>query len=224
MCSSDLSNAYLTLENAGLLKSKVQNRQNAVRQIMEALAKDNLDRFNPLISRTKLASASIKLLLEKLVSEQTVQKYNYLLSALLFVERDTERFYLEQVLEQALIFLNLPTNHKEYEKAKLHLESMAFEFLNPECIKVSPYRNTALLFLIYVFGFPEENAANWKYLFDKSFSRENRCEMQRLHKEDDSSPDPLARFNERLIHGISLIESILIGGQKNLDKLYAPKE
>ena len=214
-----LGTGYEMLQQSGMLRPGSPNREDAVEQIVSALDKDSLGRFNPLISKTRLASASIKLLYENLVAGQTVQKYTYLLNALLYVERESERMYLEQILRQSLLILNLSPNNPVFKQFRDALQENAFQLLGLDVMKVAPYRRPALWYLMYVFGYPDGiERGDYRYVFGKSFTRESMFEIGRIHENDDDSPESNQKFLDRLQSASVLIQEVLEFGEKELNK------
>ncbi|OGK31126.1 hypothetical protein A3F29_00660 [Candidatus Roizmanbacteria bacterium RIFCSPHIGHO2_12_FULL_33_9] len=209
------------LEEAGLLRAQIPNRIELKQQILAALNKDKLGRGNILISRTRLAAATIKILEEKLIAGQTQEKYNYLLVSQLYVERMTERLFLDQVTTQAIRFLSLPENHRDLPQAEINLETFAKTFLDPERIKASPYRGPALIFLAYVFGWPQKDAKIMKKILRTLYSKEGLDVVPVIDKIHETGKDgsikAVQAFRERVSHGLRILEDALALGERNLE-------
>lgn len=213
-----LDYAYTVLKDSHLLKAKVPNKQDTVKQIIEALGKDSLKRFNSLISRTKLASSIIKLLEEKLIAGQTQEKYNYILVSLLLAERNTERFYILQMINQIKSFLNLSDENKELKNAGLNLRTVSRKFLSPELILVAPYRQATVFFDALVFGWPKENIKGQKKLFSSMFPEIPLETIDEIHKEPkNGSPESIEKFRRSLASGIEILQDVLDRGARNLE-------
>lgn len=212
-----LEDAIAILEENHLINPMVKNKQIMVKQIISALNRDSLKRFNPLVSRTRLASSAVKLLHELFIAGQTQQKFNMLLTSILQVERETERFYIEQVLEKSKELRTVEYGDISTEQSKT-LWKLAVSLLNPELIKVAPYRKPAVMFVGYVFGFPEKFKDIWEEMFTKIFGEDNLNVINYIHEEKNGNAESYERFKERLVHGIQILEEALARGERNLKK------
>lgn len=213
-----LEDAVAVLEKNHLIKPTVTNRQLMVRQIVSALNRDSLKRFNPLVSRTKLASATVKLIYELFIVSQTQQKYGLLLASILQVERETERFYIRQVLERSKELQVLEFGDFATDQSKA-IWNLSISLLNPDLIKVAPYRKPAVMFVGYVFGFPEKFKDNWEGMFTKIFEKDNLEVIKFIHENSNQGDkESYEKFKERLSHGIQILEEALTLGEKNLKK------
>lgn len=132
-----------TIEEAGLLGADKNIKQQLKDQLSLATQPDRLGRFNPLISRTRLASAFLKTTRELLFAKLVREKYSYFY-AKLSSERDMERFYLEQAVKSIDDILGQGLKNKEYESYLWALVEYGKRYFTPEEIKVNPYRGSAL--------------------------------------------------------------------------------
>jgi len=90
---------YKLLKEVGLLRVRVPQKKLAVDQILKAMNLDKIDRFNPQASKLRLASSSIKQTVELIGLGKATSKYDRLL-LLLLLEREYERFCINQVIER----------------------------------------------------------------------------------------------------------------------------
>lgn len=149
---------FQELASLGFINAEKPIRQKLTAQIIKATEKDILERVNPLISRTRLASAWLKAIRELLVAKKVREKFSAILTDL-SSERDVERFYLSQVAELVRDMLeNQEMN--SFKSEVLDLKTLCSDFLTPEKIKVSPYRKPALLVKYCLFGVRNELERN----------------------------------------------------------------
>lgn len=216
--SDYLDKAVTILEINHLIKPTTPNRQLLVDQIISALKKDSLGRFNPLVSRTRLASSAIKLLHELFIAGQTQQKYNLLLTSILQVERETERFFINQILDKSKELLATEYGDSATVQSKA-LWKLSVALLNPDFIKVAPYRKPAIMFVGYVFGFPEKYREKWEEMFIKIFGEDNLKVIKFIHENSNNGDIEYdEKFKERLTHGIQILDEALSLGERNLIK------
>ncbi len=224
-----VESAYKTLEDSHLLKPHSPNRQDAVKKILNALKKDSIGRFNPLKSRSQLGSADIRIIEEVLYTGFVEKKYSFIAS-LLLLERERERFYLEEVVRKSHEFLGRSfVSLDETEKAAIELRKQFNTYLYPDAIKTAPYRGPAVMSMIYTWGFPEDEVANTYWvkissdLFTPELTNEYTNELQRENQYFDLSPSKmisLSRLKKRISNVISFIGRTLEEGEANLAKYY----
>ncbi|MDZ4228108.1 MAG: hypothetical protein U1E54_02575, partial [Candidatus Levybacteria bacterium] len=147
--------ALRELDVLGFSNAEKPIRQKLALQITKATGKDKLERVNPLISRTRLASAWLKAIRELLVAKKVREKF-YAVAMDLLSERSSERFYLSQM---ATLMQDVLVNQNVIElKSKIDgLKEFSLLYLTPEKIKVAPYRKSALLSRYSLFGVKNES-------------------------------------------------------------------
>ncbi len=195
-------------------------RQKLALQITNAAGKDKLERVNPLISRTRLASAWLKAIRELLVAKKVREKFSTAITDLLS-ERAIERFYLSQV---TILIQDMLTNQNvDYLKSKISvLKTFSSTFLTPEKIKVAPYRKSALLFHYSLFGVRNESEKD--LLIITSANEQESVDMLALIPIDKILADSLyekrayQEIQERLSQSLASIKNALDKGAKDLEK------
>lgn len=138
------------LTQAGFMDARTPNRQKLTIQILAAFRKDSAGRINPLISRTRLSSAWLKLIKELLFAGMAREKYGQILNVLL-VEDEAERFYMESA-QRVLNDLLISNNNIDLDQAIKVTRAVSRELLTPEVVKVAPYRRAALVSTAFLFG------------------------------------------------------------------------
>lgn len=142
------------LAQAGFLDAQTPNRQRLTIQILAAFRKDSTGRVNPLISRTRLSSAWLKLIKELLFAGIAREKYGRILTVLL-AEDEAERFSIGSA-RQAFRDLLTSRNEMSLNQAIAVARAVSRELLTPEVVKVAPYRRTALICSAFLFGVETE--------------------------------------------------------------------
>lgn len=207
------------LVDSGFLKTRIDNRKVAVDQILKGLDLDSLNRLNPTISRMRLASASIKLFMELFISDKAVAKHQNLLLGLL-QERELERFYIEQVIQETEVFLGLDIHDTSYEGKKTELYSIVLEMFRHNTVKIAPYRIPAFGFLFGSFGVPKVRSSGLSYLYDNMFGPNtanhipNTDEIESDFKSSDSLLQGL--FKTRLRKRVDTMKKALREGENKL--------
>ncbi len=207
--------AYDLFSKSGLLRARVPNKKTAVEQVLKALERDKIFRFNPTVSRMRLASATSKWFVELFIGDLVVEKYQNQLSALI-QERGLERFYLEQVLQQVNSFMNLDPNDPFVQEEKENLLDTVLECFRHNTIKVAPYRIPALRFLFSAFGLhgskPTGNKSLYYFMFGPD-SQDPISDIEQINQDFSSlNPEAQIRFRNRLKDGTALLEKTLKGG------------
>ncbi|MFH1826976.1 MAG: hypothetical protein ABH812_00885 [bacterium] len=214
-----VTQTYTTLEENHLLKPRSKNRKAAVNQILNAFKKDRIGKNNPLISRTLPGSAAIKLV-EELLKTGFIEKKYTTFATLFMLERETERGYLEKVLQKSKEFLSKKALNRKGGKTKaVELRQIFNTHLHPEVIKVNPYSKTALMSLIYLYGFPEDPTieAYYREFLTQNFTPETPQMIDHIHdQEKKGSLESFRKFKERLGHVIQIIEETLDQGDTQL--------
>jgi hypothetical protein len=195
-------------------------RQKLALQITNAAGKDKLERLNPLISRTRLASAWLKAIRELLVAKKIREKF-FAVETDLLSERTIERFYLSQatVLIQGMLE-NQNTNDL---KSKIPALKEFFSiFLTPEKIKVAPYRKSALLSRYSLFG--TRNESERDLLIITSANEQESVDILALAPIDKilqnslSAKDAYQEIQGRLAESLGSIKNSLDKGDRDLEK------
>jgi hypothetical protein len=210
--------AYSLIEDHGLLRTWVPNRKKAIEQVLKAIDVDSIGRLNPTISRMRLASASIKWMIELYVGDMTIDKNQRLLLALI-QEREIERFYVEQVVEATQRFLSLDTNDTSVSGEKQNLYEVALELFRHNTVKTAPYRIPAFRFLFGSFGVPDIRSSGFKYLFANMFGPESKdpiLDVEQIEADFQSEEQTAqARFRTRLRNGVNgMIDALKQGDEK----------
>ncbi len=138
------------LVNAGFVDAEKLIKQKILDQLMLAAGTDSLDRMNPLISRTRIASAWLKTTHELLFAKRVREKYSYLYT-LLSAERDLERFHLEQMIRGIDNLLERGFRNREIRRSIFSLEGFSRRYLGLR-IPASPYRGASMLAHVMLFG------------------------------------------------------------------------
>lgn len=134
------------LSETGYERSKVKIKHEINQQINNALSLDSLGRFNPLISRTRLASSWLKLMKELVVNQKKYAKYQRL-GNLLKLE---DYFETQGILQASSFFEEIYKSKNEIDLSEddnntlvSELKNICNENLGPNAIKVSPYFGVA---------------------------------------------------------------------------------
>lgn len=143
------------LAAAGFPDADKTIKQKLADQLLLASRKDSTDRINPLVSRSRIASAWVKATGELLNAKLIREKYSYL-NLLLSNERDLERFHLEQASEFVNNILLRGLGNKEVERSLWNLRSYSSRYLGSGDIKVNPYRYPSMLAHVFLFGFQSD--------------------------------------------------------------------
>ena len=217
--------AFGELALLGFSNAEKPIRQKIALQIAEASGKDSLDRLNPLISRTRLASAWLKAIRELLVAKKVREKFSAVATDLL-TERAVERFYLSQ--STVLIQDVLKSQGVDDLKSKIPgLKRFFLTFVGPETIKVAPYRKSALLSRYLLFGV--RNISERNLLIEISSNEKEAAELLRVTPIDKIFEESLfiknarLEIQERLTESLASINSALDKGAKDLDKQEHPE-
>lgn len=126
-----LEEATIVLKQSGFDKPILGLKKRIRDQIKTSLGKDSIYRRNPLIARTRLASAMVKLLMVEQLQDMVAKKYLELFSHLL------PEFQLEQTLTQALV------DELQDDGSELALlRTMGDDTGSP--IKCAPFRRAAM--------------------------------------------------------------------------------
>lgn len=208
------------LDSLGFGNAEKPIKQQLALQISKATEKDKLERVNPLISRTRLASAWLKAIRELLVAKKVREKF-YAVNMDLLSERSSERFYLSQT---AILMQDILKNQNTTElKLKIRgLKEFSLFYLTPEKIKVAPYRKPALLAKHYLFGVGNESERNLAIVM--SADEQKAVSALALTPIDKVLANALFKKNaqqeiqERLTESFESIEKALGKGAKDLEK------
>lgn len=208
------------LNTFGFSSAEKPIRQKLALQITNATGKDSLDRVNPLISRTRLASAWLKAIRELLVAKKIREKF-YAVSMDLLSERSNERFCLNQV---AILIQDILQNQNITElKSKIDgLREFSLFYLTPEKIKAAPYRRPALLARYYLFGAKNESERNLAIAI--STDKQEAVNLLTLLPIDKVLANALFKKNtqqeiqERLTESLGAIRKALDKGARDLEK------
>lgn len=209
--------AYELLEKHGFLRTWVPNRKKAIDQILKAIDVDSLGRLNPTISRMRLASASIKWMIELYVGDMTIDKNQQLLLALIQA-REIERFYLDHVVEAAQKFLELDNDDPSLGDKKQQLHEIVMGLFRHDTVRTSPYRISAFRFLFGSFGISNDRSSGqstlYKNMFGPSF-HDDIPDVEQIQADFQSSDsDAMTRFRARLSDGLEGIQHALFEGQE----------
>ncbi len=210
-----------TLEELALLgfgDAEKPIRQRIALQITNAVGKDKLERLNPLISRTRLASAWLKAIRELLVAKKVREKFSVVMTDLLS-ERTIERFYLSQA---AILIQDMLENQNSDDlKSKISvLKTFSSTFLTPEKIKVAPYRKAALLSHYSLFGI--RNKSEKDLLIVASENEQESLDILSFKPINEVLEGALFKKNacwevqERLIKSLVTIKNVLDKGGNDL--------
>jgi len=217
---------YSMLKNIGLLRVVIPEKRIAVNQILKALGLDSLERFNSPASRLRLASSIIKQTTELIGVGKVVNKYDRL-SLLLILEREFERYCLNEVVELSKQFLSLDPLQTNILDAANYLSLVTKIMFDHRNVKTAPYRISAFRFLFSVYGIPKEKNKVNTFILKNMFSGDTELieDVEKIEAEKKSSTlnHSLAsqlRFRERLVNGIETLEKVLDEGEANLPESY----
>ena len=210
----------LELTLLGFSNAEKPIRQKLALQITNAAGEDKLGRLNPLISRTRLASAWMKAIRELLVAKKVREKFSAVTIDLLW-ERAIERFCLSQATVSIQDMLE--NQNVDDLKPKIHaLKAFFSTFLTPEKIKVAPYRKSALLSHYSLFGVKNESEKDLLIL--TSGNEQESVNILAFTPIDKILQGSLFLKNacweiqERLMESSASIKNALDEGAKNLEK------
>lgn len=209
--------AYELLEKHGFLRTWVPNRKDAINQVLRAVDVDSLGKLNPTISRMRLASASIKWMIELYVGDMTIDKNQQLLLALIQT-REIERFYLEHVVEATQKFLELDNNDSTLGEKKQELHEIVMELFRHNTVRTSPYRISAFRFLFGSFGISNDRSSGQSTLYKKMFGpnfNDDIPNIEQIQADFQSSDsNAMTRFRARLSDGLEGMQHALFEGQE----------
>jgi transcription termination factor NusB len=218
------------LENSGLLRVVVPEKKAAVNQILKALNLDSLERFNSPASRLRLASSIIKQATELIGIGKVINKYDRL-SSLLILEREFERYCINEIIELSKRFLSLDPLQANILDAANYLALVTKEMFDHRNIKTAPYRVPAFRFLFSVYGIPKEKNKINISIFQHMFSSDpelieevKKIEAEKKSSTKDHSLASQLRFRERLVNCIELLEKTLDEGETNLPESYLNRQ
>ena len=192
--------------------------QRALIKIRKALSYDSKNRFNPLISRSRLSSAKKVLYEFGMLTDDILRKYNYLGLDLLYQEREKEIESVQEVLDMAESILDNPS---DFWTKRSQLEELTFKNLHPEQIRCAPYRLPAFWFMVYMFGFPKRNkqeTQDLRNLFQRMFDPNSTIQaIDKIHKTKFKTREEVNNdFLERLGIGIKGLRGVLLKGDQEL--------
>jgi hypothetical protein len=212
-----------TLERLGELTTEVETRlmelgfARAIKPVKKRLAEqlivgsgvDSMGRINKLISRTRIASAWLKIVEEIVFNMRVEDKYSRLEFAL-GNERSLERFYLKQTLGWSEKLIEAPEDDPEFTIKYRHLRSFSHRYLDSTHIKAAPYRVPSLVFTKYLFGSVTEAE---KRLFGML-----QIDPQMTHELfRPISPDaPTLDFKEKLNRGMIILQAAMAVGDDKI--------
>lgn len=140
------SQSATVLEQTGFITARKPIKVETAKQMLYA-AETVRRRVNPLISRTRFASAWVKLVQELVYTERAQQKFSDIL-VVLHGQRETERFYIEEgreIIKQVL-------QEKETISKLEALKEMSRLILSSDNVLTNPYRSAALITHYILFG------------------------------------------------------------------------
>lgn len=207
-----LTKAERALKRSGYLKSRIPNRKKIVNQMLAAFHTDSANHINDMISRTRLASAWMKLISELLKNKRIRDKYHNIME-LLTVEKLVEEFHLREV-RQIMDEIIQTTDYDQIKKLIMILKERCETNLISTNIKAAPYRLPALLTRAYLFGIVsnkhEELLA--KILQDEEILKYFKAQkpLDSLSQGLDSNPDVvLPEIKDRLNQCLKRINPVL---------------
>lgn len=216
-----------------LSQAKFQNadkslKQELVKQLTLATQPDSRGRWNPLISRTRIASAWLKTTRELFVAKMVREKYSYLY-VVLSNERDLERFYLEQGVKAIENVVSGGKDDKELYNSLRYLEGFFGKFFSPEEIKANPYRQAAIETNTMLFGIrPQgrEDRILRRYLgADKTEIVLDQTPITQIYSDNSlSSRERWSQISDRLKAAGNMLQDSLIFGEENFRTKKADKE
>ena len=208
------------LESSGILKARAANRKALAEQLKKIIRKIRNRDTDNLIQQTILASSVIKILVENMIDDKVVAKYSEIGIQHLMTERYRERISLESVVKNGERFLEIPEDFEDIKRHMQRFETFANIFLDLDKIIVSPYKNAAVFFLTFMFGYPENRsqAKGRKRLIASMNSPEVVQMLDDIHNgegaEDSNSPEV---FRRRLTIGLEILNNVLEQGERNLE-------
>lgn len=212
------------LADSGYASARKPNKQAAAEKAMHAVAQDPRGFVNSLITRTVAASA-IKLLAADLIDAKFGNEKYTRLTARLTMEDDHERFIQGEAVQMMTALENLPAGHKEFDQDVFALREFTGRFLNPEIIKVAPYRVPVIIARVNLFGFRSLDDERFvKRVLEKDPELFERLKGQKdiigLLKDSESDPairrEVIAQIKRRVEESREYIE---IGMQIGLERL-----
>ena len=149
-------NIEKTLTESGFIRSPLPNKKEIVKQLRRSARPDTKGRFNPLVSRSRMASSWLKLIKELLVADKVRGKYNHILG-LLLTEKEIEhaKIYEAYTLMSDIISYSLE-DANDLKLRIAFLKKVRWENLNSG-IRTAPYRKGALLSAAILFGYESEH-------------------------------------------------------------------
>lgn len=210
--------AAVELTRCGFAETEKPIRQELADQIIKAAAKDSLDRFNPLISRTRLTSAWVKAIKELLFAKKVREKFS-LIEVDLLGERAAERIYLAHSL-QLINEVIRAQNISELNPKISILKSFFISFLTPETIKVVPYRKAALVSRYILFGVNDSEEKLFEAIF---IDKQERLEIQsyipidKIMEHAIFAKNAFGEIRERLMRSSVFVNNALEKGDRDLE-------
>lgn len=211
-------NAVEILLGAGFITATKPRKQEIAQELLAASSLDSRGRFNPLISRTKLASCSLAISEELLSAKDTREKYS-LIAVLLNVERKSERFSLERVKSLMEAIVKMPLTNQELSKSLAFLKRSARQNLMPDVVRSAPYRKAAIISLATLFGVRTEEGQ----VLIGEMLKEDQEKLQeilaympidRLFKTRPDKKVALLQIKERINFALPFIDQALLKGQQ----------
>lgn len=207
------------LARLGFLDAEKPIKQKLAAQIISAAGKDRLQRVNPLISRTRLASAWLKATRELLAAKKVREKFSTILAEL-SNERDIERFYLSQareLMQEIVISIDIADLRAKVNTLKEFLAN----FFTPDKVKVAPYRRTALLIAYSLFGVRNKEERNLliRMLGNEEESKEilSLKPIDGILVDSEDTKRTSLEVQERVAESLAFINFTLEQGRRNLD-------
>lgn len=149
-----LEQAEQTLIDSNYISAKIKNKQALVKQLQAGYRKDSRQRINPLISRTRLASAWLKLIGELVKANKIRKKYHHILG-LLVVEKLVEEFQLREVKIIMDEIMNFEGEKNQLKELVMSLKERCLTNLVTNNLRLVPYRWAGLMTRVNLFGFVE---------------------------------------------------------------------
>lgn len=149
-----LKQAEQTLIDSNYISAKIGNRQALVKQLQAGYRKDSRQRINPLISRTRLASAWLKLIGELVKTDKIRKKYHHILG-LLVVEKLVKESQLREIKVMMDEIMNFEGEKNQLKELVMSLKERCLTNLVTNNLRVVPYRWAGLMTRVNLFGFVE---------------------------------------------------------------------
>jgi len=204
------------LKEYGFEKPQKPIKQKLAEQVLFAAGKDSLQRVNPLISRTRLASAWLKTTRELLVAKNIREKYSEVL-IILSAERDIERMYIDsasKLMNDALRSEKI----EELSEVVDILRDYFRDFLTSDRMRVAPYRKIALLAGYSLFG-PRND---WDEKLIQGMGEEGKKAIEYPQDPIDDLLKKPEVFQTEVMQRLSVVlssfEKVLDEGEKNLQR------